>query len=145
MTFTFFLGSVGSLPLIFTTINLQRICERKFEAFWLHRKSKYLSAQAVCETIYQLAVEEIISTYYPTVDNIDSQLDKMEEAILDKPLKSQLSEILVIRRKTSFLENTLEMILRVINQIINDQQTKLSNDAKKQIRSLYDRLSYPTE
>src|SRR5215211_4991399 len=78
----------------------------------------------------------------PNCRNIDSQLDKMEEAILDKPLKSHLSEILVIRRKTSFLESTLEMILRVINQIIDDQQTKLSNDAKKQIRSLYDRLSY---
>jgi magnesium transporter len=94
------------------------------------------------DNIYHLAVEEIISTYYPTVDNIDAQLDKIEEAVLDKPLKAHLSEILRIRRKTSFLENTLEMILRVLNQIINDQQKKLSNDSKKQIRSLHDRLSY---
>jgi magnesium transporter len=101
-----------------------------------------LTAQGICETIYRLAVEEIISTYYSTVDNIDVQLDKIEEAVLDKPLRSHLSEILVIRRKTSFLENTLEMILRVLNQIISDQQTKLSGDCKKQIRSLHDRLSY---
>jgi magnesium transporter len=87
-------------------------------------------------------VEEIISTYYPTVDNIDTQLEKIEEAILDKPLKSHLSDILVIRRKTSFLENTLEMILRVLNQVVSDQHTKLSSDSKKQIRSLHDRLSY---
>jgi magnesium transporter len=87
-------------------------------------------------------VEEIISTYYPTVDIIDAQLEKIEEAILDKPLRSHLSEILIIRRKTSFLENTVEMILRVLNQVISDQHTKLSSDSKKQIRSLQDRLSY---
>ena len=76
------------------------------------------------------------------MDSIDAQLEKIEEAILDKPLKSHLSEILVIRRETSFLENTLEMILRVLNQIIGDEHTKLSSDSKKQIRSLHDRLSY---
>jgi magnesium transporter len=89
-----------------------------------------------------VAVEEIISTYYPTIDNIDAQLEKIEEAILDKPLKSHLSEILLIRRETSFLENTIEMILRVLNQVFSDEHTKLSSDCKKQIRSLHDRLSY---
>lgn len=34
------------------------------------------------------------------------------------------------------------MILRVLNQVISDQHTKLSSDSKKQIRSLQDRLSY---
>jgi magnesium transporter len=106
------------------------------------QKQILLTPQAVCEELYHLAVEEIISTYYPTVDNIDTQLEKIEESILEKPLKSHLSQILVIRRQTSFLENTLEMMLRVLNQIIIDQQTKLSSDCKKQIRSLYDRLSY---
>jgi magnesium transporter len=137
-----FLGKRWIITINFYNNQLAENLRKKIRSILSASQKQVLSAQAVCETIYQLAVEEIISTYYPTVDNIDSQLDKMEEAILDKPLKSHLSEILVIRRKTSFLENTLEMILRVINQIINDQQTKLSDDAKKQIRSLYDRLSY---
>jgi magnesium transporter len=115
---------------------------KKIRSILSASQKQVLSAQAVCETIYHLAVDEIISTYYPTVDNIDAQLDKIEEAVLDKPLKAPLSEILLIRRKTSFLENTLEMILRVLNQITSDQQTKLSSDSKKQIRSLHDRLSY---
>jgi magnesium transporter len=92
--------------------------------------------------IYDLAVEEIISTYYPTVDNIDAQLDKIEEAVLHKPLKSHLSDILVVRRKTSFLESTLEMIMRVLNQITSEQQIKLSSESIKQISSVRDRLTY---
>jgi magnesium transporter len=105
-------------------------------------QKQLFSPQEMCEILYRLAVEEMIGTYYPTIDNIDARLEKIEEAILEKPLKSHLSEILVIRRQTSFLENTLEMILRVLNQIISDQHTKLSSDCKKQIRSLHDRLSY---
>jgi Mg2+ and Co2+ transporter CorA len=41
MTFTYFLGSDGSLLLIFTTVSSQIICERKFGAFYLRRKSKH--------------------------------------------------------------------------------------------------------
>jgi magnesium transporter len=101
-----------------------------------------LSGQGICEAIYNLAIEEIISAYYPMVDSIDTQLDRIEEAVLDKPLKAHLSEILIIRRKTSFLEGTLEMISRVLNQVIADQHSKLSNDSKRQIRSVHDRLNY---
>jgi hypothetical protein len=111
MTFTYFLGSDGSLLLIFTIISSQIICERKFGVFYPRHKSKHYLLKEYARQYYHLAVEEIISTYYPTVYNIYAQLDKIEEAVLDKPLRSHLSEIFVIRRKTSFLENTLEMIL----------------------------------
>jgi magnesium transporter len=137
-----FLGKRWIITINFYNSHLSDSLRKKIRSILSTSQGQVLTAQGICETIYRLAVEEIISTYYSTVDNIDAQLDKIEEAVLDKPLRSHLSEILVIRRKTSFLENTLEMILRVLNQIISDQQTKLSGDCKKQIRSLHDRLSY---
>ena len=137
-----FLGKRWIITINFYNSNLSDSLRKKIRSILSTSQGQVLTAQGICETIYRLAVEEIISTYYSTVDTIDAQLDKIEEAILDRPSRSHLSEILVIRRKTSFLENTLEMILRVLNQIISDQQTKLSGDCKKQIRSLYDRLSY---
>ncbi|MBD0300534.1 MAG: hypothetical protein ICV82_09925, partial [Nitrososphaera sp.] len=137
-----FLGKRWIITINFYNNQLSDNLRRKIRSILFTSQKQALSAQGICETIYRLAVEEIISTYYPTIDNIDAQLEKIEEAILDKPLRSHLSEILIIRRKTSFLENTLEMILRVLNQVIGDQHTKLSSDSKKQIRSLQDRLSY---
>lgn len=137
-----FLGKRWIITINFYNSQLSDNLRKKIRSILSIWQKQALSAQGICETIYRLAVEEIISTYYPTVDKIDAQLEDIEEAILDKPLKSHLSEILSIRRKTSFLENTLEMILRVLNQIISDQHTKLSSDSKKQIRSVYDRLSY---
>jgi magnesium transporter len=137
-----FLGKRWIITINFYNSQLSDNLRKKIRSILSIWQKQALCAQGICETIYRLAVEEIISTYYPTVDKIDAQLEDIEEAILDKPLKSHLSEILSIRRKTSFLENTLEMILRVLNQIINDQHTKLSSDSKKQIRSVYDRLSY---
>lgn len=137
-----FLGKRWIITINFYNSQLSDNLRKKIRNILPTWQKQALSAQGICETIYRLAVEEIISTYYPTLDKIDAQLEDIEEAILDKPLKSHLSEILIIRRKTSFLENTLEMILRVLNQIISDQHTKLSSDSKKQIRSVYDRLSY---
>ena len=137
-----FLGKRWIVTINFYRTHLLDNLRKKIRSILSASQKQVPSAQAVCETLYYLAIEEIVSTYYPTVDNIDAQLEKIEESILEKPLKSHLSQILVIRRETSFIENTLEMILRVLNQIISAQQTKLSSDCKKQIRSLYDRLSY---
>jgi magnesium transporter len=137
-----FLGKRWIITINFYNGQLSDNLRKKIRSILSTPQKQILSAQGICEAIYHLALEEIISTYYPKVDNIDAQLDKIEEAVLHKPLKSHLSEILAVRRKTSFLEGTLEMILRVLNQITSEQHTKLSNESKKQIRSLYDRLSY---
>ncbi|MDQ3836824.1 MAG: magnesium/cobalt transporter CorA [Thermoproteota archaeon] len=137
-----FLGKRWIITINFYRMQLLDNLRKKIRSILSAPQKQVLSAQAICEALYYLALEEIVSTYYPTVDNIDVQLEKIEESILEKPMKSHLSQILVIRRETSFIENTFEMILRVLNQIISDQQTKLSMDCKKQIRSLYDRLSY---
>src|SRR5919202_2707853 len=104
-----FLGKRWIITINFYNSRLSDTLRKKIRSILPTWQKQALSAQGICETIYRLAVEEIISTYYPTVDKIDAQLEDIEEAILDKPLKSHLSEILIIRRKTSFLENTLEM------------------------------------
>lgn len=97
----------------------------------------------ICEIIYRLAIEEIISSYYPVLDKANNQLEEIEEYILDSPSKSQLSNILILRRKMSFLEGSLGMVSRAFDEIINDvEQTRLSDDSRRQVRSLNDRVTY---
>lgn len=101
------------------------------------------SVHGICEIIYRLAIEEIISSYYPVLDKANNQLEQIEEYILDSPSKSQLSNILILRRKMSFLEGSLGMVSRAFDEIINDVvQTRLSDDSRRQIRSLNDRVTY---
>ncbi|HEX5892547.1 MAG TPA: magnesium transporter CorA family protein [Nitrososphaeraceae archaeon] len=101
------------------------------------------SIHGICEIIYRLAIEEIISSYYPVLDKANNQLEQIEEYILDSPSKSQLSNILILRRKMSFLEGSLGMVSRAFDEIINDVvQTRLSDDSRRQIRSLNDRVTY---
>ncbi|HKG88016.1 MAG TPA: magnesium transporter CorA family protein, partial [Nitrososphaeraceae archaeon] len=97
----------------------------------------------ICEIIYRLAIEEIISSYYPVLDKANNQLEQIEEYILDSPSKAQLSNILVLRRKISFLEGSLGMVSRAFHEIISGVvQTRLSDDSRRQIRSLNDRVTY---
>ncbi|MFL6327447.1 MAG: magnesium transporter CorA family protein [Nitrososphaeraceae archaeon] len=100
--------------------------------------------RAICEMVYRFAIEEVISSYYPILSNINTKLEQIEDhVILHQPTKSQLSDILLIRRKLGFLENTLAMITAAFTDIINGVvQTKLSKDSLRHIRSLNDRVAY---
>jgi Mg2+ and Co2+ transporter CorA len=101
-------------------------------------------SRAICEMVYRFAIEEVISSYYPILSNINAKLEQIEDqVILHQPPKSQLSDILLIRRKLGFLESTLAMITAAFTDIINGVvQTKLSKDSLRHIRSLNDRVTY---
>jgi magnesium transporter len=101
-------------------------------------------SRAICEMVYRFAIEEVISSYYPILSNINTRLEQIEDhVILHQPTKSQLSDILLIRRNISFLENTLVMITSAFADIINlVVQTKFSKDSLRHIRSLNDRVTY---
>jgi Mg2+ and Co2+ transporter CorA len=101
-------------------------------------------SRAICEMVYRFAIEEVISSYYPILSNINAKLEQIEDyVILHQPTKSQLSDILLIRRKLGFLENTLAMITAAFTDIINGAvQTKLNKDSLRHIRSLNDRVTY---
>jgi Mg2+ and Co2+ transporter CorA len=101
-------------------------------------------SRAICEMVYRFAIEEIISSYYPILSNINTRLEQIEDhVILHQPTKSQLSDILLIRRNISFLENTLVMITSAFADIINlVVQTKFSKDSIRHIRSLNARVTY---
>jgi Mg2+ and Co2+ transporter CorA len=101
-------------------------------------------SRAICEMVYRFAIEEVISSFYPILSNINAKLEQIEDhVILHQPTKSQLSDILLIRRKLGFLENTLAMITAAFTDIINGVvQTKLSKDSLRHIRSLNDRVAY---
>jgi Mg2+ and Co2+ transporter CorA len=100
--------------------------------------------RAMCEMVYRFAIEEVISSYYPILSNINVKLEQIEdEVILHSPTQSQLSDTLLIRRKLAFLENTLAMITAAFTDLINGVvQKDLSRDSLRHIRSLNDRVTY---
>jgi magnesium transporter len=101
--------------------------------------------RGICEMVYRFAIEEIISSYYPILGSINAKLEQIEDHVIlqQQPTKSQLLDIHVIRRKLSFLENTLTMITTAFTDITNGVvRTKLSKDSLRNIRSLNDRVTY---
>jgi magnesium transporter len=80
------------------------------------------------------------------MDKTNEQLEQIEESVLNaSSSKTQLSIIISLRRKISFLEGTLNMVSRAFEDIISGEeleQTKLNRDSRRQIRSLNDKVSY---
>ena len=128
------------------------------------------------ELIFRLALEEMILSYFPIIDNISKDIEQTEEDILaedsgiSKSDKFQLSKILLLRKKISFIERTLGMMSRAVQDFVHrnkissneypsvsgtlsiksDKQsittkspsTLLNPDSISQIRSLNDRIIY---
>lgn len=68
----------------------------------------------------------MIQRYYTILDNMNKDIEQTEDDILDENIsssnkitKSQLSEILLLRKKISFIERTLGMISRAIQDFVN--------------------------
>ena len=86
------------------------------------------------ELIFRLALEEMILSYFPIIDNIDKELEQTEEDILDenssssKNNKSQLSKILFLRKKISFIERTLGMMSRAVQDFVNRHNIASNNN-----------------
>ena len=79
----------------------------------------------------------MIQRYYTILDNMNKDLEQTEDDILDENIsssnkitKSQLSEILLLRKKISFIERTLNMISRAIQDFVNKNNivNNISND-----------------
>ncbi len=117
-----------------------------------HQAERKLSeALRMCELIYRLALEEMVSSYYGLLDIIKKELDQAEESILmsnsSRYLKDQPSIILILRRKITFIQGVLETMSRAFEEIIDtDTATNvsnvLSNDTIKQIRAMNDRTMF---
>ena len=86
------------------------------------------------ELIFRLALEEMILSYFPIIDNIGKELEQTEEDILDenssssKNNKSQLSKILFLRKKISFIERTLGMMSRAVQDFVNRHNIVSNNN-----------------
>lgn len=88
------------------------------------------------ELIFRFALEEMILSYFPIIDNISKELEQTEEDILDenssssKNNKFQLSKILFLRKKISFIDRTLGMMSRAVQDFVN-RHNIVSNNSKE--------------
>ena len=114
------------------------------------------------EIIYCIALDEMLSSYIPKLDDINKQLDETEERILaddpsSKSKKLQQSDIIRLRRKISFIKGGLDMVSRAFEETVSDintnanifsygeissNKTKLSNESLREISVLNDRTNY---
>jgi len=114
------------------------------------------------EILYCIALDEMLSSYIPKLDDINKQLDETEERILaddpsSKSKKLQQSDIMRLRRKISFIKGGLDMVSRAFEETvsgintntnvssygeISSNKTRLSNESIREISVLNDRTNY---
>ncbi|HVP82671.1 MAG TPA: magnesium transporter CorA family protein, partial [Nitrososphaeraceae archaeon] len=101
------------------------------------------------ELIFRLALEEMILSYFPIIDNIGKDIEQTEEDILAensgiyKSDKLQLSTILLLRKKISFIERTLGMMSRAVQDFVH--RNKIASNNNNKYSSVSDTLSIKSD
>ena len=98
------------------------------------------------EILYCIALDEMLSSYIPKLDDINKQLDETEERILaddpsSKSKKLQQSDIIRLRRKISFIKGGLDMVSRAFEETVSDINTNANIFSYGEISSNKTRLS----
>ena len=101
------------------------------------------------ELIFRLALEEMILSYFPIIDNISKDIEQTEEDILaensgiSKSDKFQLSKILLLRKKVSFIERTLGMMSRAVQDFVH--RNNIASKNNDEYSSISDTLSIKSD
>lgn len=83
-------------------------------------------------------VDYVIDEYFPRLDALGEQLDDLEERVLIRPTVSLLEEIHATRRELLVLRRTMTSTREVVNSLIRDTGTEVTNETKLFLRDCYD-------
>lgn len=83
----------------------------------------------------------IVDSYFPLVDHLDQHIDKLEERVLSgKPARTDLNQIILIRRQLAAFRRTASPQRDVIGRLIHSGNSAISPTSQIYFRDIYDHL-----
>lgn len=83
-------------------------------------------------------IDAVVDHYFPLVDRTNSQLEKLEQDVLDERAGSVITEIPAIRSDLHLMWRTLAATREAINALIGEDQALVSSDTQVYLRDCED-------
>jgi magnesium transporter len=80
------------------------------------------------DMLAQSIIDTLVDHLLPSVEGIDEELDELEERVIDKPDRSVLPQVLMLRRQTMRLRRSILPLRDVINRLSRGEFSKLIHD-----------------
>jgi magnesium transporter len=102
------------------------------------RDKRYL-AHGPDHLLYRL-VDELVAGYMPLADEMDDTIDRLEDRILSEPTRSNLEQVLALKRGLHHLRRVIAPQREVLNKLARGDYGVIDADDRMFFRDVYDHL-----
>ena len=83
-------------------------------------------------------LDSIVDQYFVILEHYGSQIEDLEEELLDKPTESILGKLHAVRRRALYIRRAIYPMREVVNQFEKSDSKLVDEETKLFIRDLYD-------
>ncbi|MHB1318863.1 MAG: magnesium/cobalt transporter CorA [Anaerolineae bacterium] len=92
------------------------------------------------EHLLYLVADELVSDYFPVVEDIDDELDSLEDELLADPQQEEMERIFRLKRALAHLRRVLGPLREVMSRLARNSYAALDPESTVFFRDVYDHL-----
>lgn len=117
----------------------EEACEAVESALEEYKNTPGLCAKGPMHAVYLLS-EDLVETYYPIVDKLDDDADKLENTMLDRADKASLAHNFALKRRGFELRKLLGPQRDILNDLSRRDFTFIEGENQVYFQDVYNRL-----
>jgi len=114
----------------------------------LENKLKSADSPARCnkeDYIFYLILDAVVDQYFKVLDKLSEQLDSMEDIVIERPRKSVLLTLSMLRHKIMVVKRAISPVRELINNLWHTDNKLVDPGSKKYFKDIYDHITLAIE
>lgn len=95
--------------------------------------------------IFYLIMDAVVDQYFNVLDKLSEQLDNMEDIVIDRPQKSALLTLTMLRHKIMVVKRAISPVRELVNNIWHTDNKLVDSNSKKYFKDIYDHITLAIE
>lgn len=121
------------------TVTKEAACEAVDNAIAEYKETPGLCSRGPMHAVYLLS-EDLVETYYPIVDKLDDDADKLENRMLDRPDKASLAKNFALKRRGFELRKLLGPQRDILNDLARRDFPFIEGENQVYFQDIYNRM-----
>lgn len=92
-----------------------------------------------------LLLDTVVDHYFTITDFLSEELDKMEDLVIDRPQKSVLLSLTLLRHKIMVIKRAITPVRELINNFWRSDNSLITTSNKKYFKDIYDHIMLAVE
>lgn len=95
--------------------------------------------------IFYLILDAVVDQYFDVLDKLSEQMDNIEDIVIDRPQKSVLLALNMLRQKIMVVKRAITPVRELINNTWHTDNKLVDPNSKKYFKDIYDHITLAIE